>query len=284
MFQSHNACRLHLHSFQLHSLKDHHLASLLGSVEDCTEVNNESQVLTRDSWKQALTSSLPVRVNDSLCKCIFLYWLLKAPLKLFQKKEGKTEKERYGRMKEKDKTILLSGMRDIYPRHFILLLFFSFRAASVAYGSSQARGGIRAAAASHSNTLGSEPQLRPIPQLTARLGSILRPGIKPTSSWILVGFLTMETPFQTYFKSHSLQCSLQTFSRALLVSGSTYTHHQFQLWFNNNKTPQPLTEHCKSTTNKQTNKKKSQTYVYFLTVKTKNKKTQKLAKFMVFPW
>ena len=51
-----------------------------------------------------------------------------------------------------------------------LTLFFLFRATPVAYGSSQARGGIRAAAAglhhSHSN-IGSVPHLQPIPQLTA---------------------------------------------------------------------------------------------------------------------
>ena len=55
--------------------------------------------------------------------------------------------------------------------NLLLLLFFGlFRATPVAYGSSQARGGIRAAAAglhhSHSN-VGSEPCLQPRPQLTA---------------------------------------------------------------------------------------------------------------------
>ena len=60
--------------------------------------------------------------------------------------------------------------------HFFCLIFFFFdfpRAASAAYGGSQARGLIRAAAAglcqSHSNT-GSEPSLQPTPQLTATLG------------------------------------------------------------------------------------------------------------------
>ena len=50
------------------------------------------------------------------------------------------------------------------------LFFFLFRAAPVAYGSSQARGRIRAIAAglhhSHSNTR-SEPHLQPTPQLMA---------------------------------------------------------------------------------------------------------------------
>ena len=51
-----------------------------------------------------------------------------------------------------------------------LFFFSAFWAAPAAYGSSQARGQIRATAASphhsHSNT-GSEPCLRPTPQLTA---------------------------------------------------------------------------------------------------------------------
>ena len=50
------------------------------------------------------------------------------------------------------------------------LNFFLFRATPTAYGRSQARGQIRAAAAglyhSHSNT-GSKSHLQPIPQLTA---------------------------------------------------------------------------------------------------------------------
>ena len=53
-----------------------------------------------------------------------------------------------------------------------LITFFSsfFRAAPTAYRSSQARGPIRTVAAGlrHSNT-GSEPHLRPMPQLTAML-------------------------------------------------------------------------------------------------------------------
>ena len=56
---------------------------------------------------------------------------------------------------------------------FILILFFClffFRAAPAAYGGSQARGLLGAVAAglhqSHSNA-GSEPSLRPTPQLTA---------------------------------------------------------------------------------------------------------------------
>ena len=53
---------------------------------------------------------------------------------------------------------------------FFNFLFFLFRATPTAYGSSQARGLIGAAASglhhSHSN-MGSEPHLRPTPQLRA---------------------------------------------------------------------------------------------------------------------
>ena len=53
---------------------------------------------------------------------------------------------------------------------FFVLFFFFLRAAPMAYGDSQARGQVGAVAASlhhsHSN-VGSEPHLRPTPQLTA---------------------------------------------------------------------------------------------------------------------
>ena len=68
----------------------------------------------------------------------------------------------------------------------------------MAKGRSQARGRMRASAASldhsHSNT-GSEPHLQPTPQLCGNARSLthqVRPGIKPISSWILVRFLTCE--------------------------------------------------------------------------------------------
>ena len=57
-----------------------------------------------------------------------------------------------------------------YFLSFFVVVFCLFRAAPSAYGGSQARGPIGAVAIglhhSHSNT-GSEPHLRPIPQLTA---------------------------------------------------------------------------------------------------------------------
>ena len=53
---------------------------------------------------------------------------------------------------------------------FFIFIFYVFRAAPMAYGSSQARGQIRVVAASlyhsHSN-VGSEPRLRPTLQLMA---------------------------------------------------------------------------------------------------------------------
>ena len=66
----------------------------------------------------------------------------------------------------------------------------------MAYGSSQARGQIKAVDAglcqSHSNA-GSEEYLQPTPQLMATLDPLthcVRPEIASSSSWILVGFLT----------------------------------------------------------------------------------------------
>ena len=74
--------------------------------------------------------------------------------------------------------------------------FFLFRAIRVAHGSSQARGWIGATAASthhsHSNS-GSKPCLLSTPQLTAKpdhLTHWVRPGIEPSSSWILFGFVS----------------------------------------------------------------------------------------------
>ena len=78
---------------------------------------------------------------------------------------------------------------DVLLFHFIL--FCLFRTASTAFGSSQARGPIGAAAASlchsHSNAR-SEPQL----WLTPQLKTPLRPGIEPSSTWTLAGFAITE--------------------------------------------------------------------------------------------
>ena len=86
--------------------------------------------------------------------------------------------------------------------------FFFFRAAPVAYGSSQARGQIRVVAAglhqSHSNAGSTKPRLWPTHNntLTGSLTHWARPGIKTESSWILVGFVTTEPRWEcpkTYF-------------------------------------------------------------------------------------
>ena len=85
------------------------------------------------------------------------------------------------------------------PFLFFLSFFFFFcffRATPAAYGSSQARGRIRAVVAglhhSHSN-MGSEPPLRPIPQLTAMPDpepTEQGQGKKPATSWFLVRFVS----------------------------------------------------------------------------------------------
>ena len=89
---------------------------------------------------------------------------------------------------------------------YFFSFFFLFRVTPVPYRSSQARGQIRAAATglchSHSNTR-YEQHLWPTPQLIATARSLThwaKPGIKPSSSWILVGFVfhwaTTETPLR----------------------------------------------------------------------------------------
>ena len=69
--------------------------------------------------------------------------------------------------------IFHSCLKDVFHIYLFIYLFFClFRAAFVAYGGFQARGQIGAVAASlnhsHSN-VGSEPHLRPTPQLMAML-------------------------------------------------------------------------------------------------------------------
>ena len=84
--------------------------------------------------------------------------------------------------------------------------FFLFMAATMAHGSSWARGRIRAEAAglhhSHSNAE-FEPYLRPMSQLV-KAGSLthrMRPGIKPTSHRPCVGFLTLWVTMGTLVSS-----------------------------------------------------------------------------------
>ena len=64
--------------------------------------------------------------------------------------------------------------------HYFILIFLLFRATSVAYGGSQARGQIGAMAAglhhTHSNA--------------GSLTHWMRPGIEPETPWLLVGFVS----------------------------------------------------------------------------------------------
>ena len=83
-----------------------------------------------------------------------------------------------------------------YSLNYFIYLFIVFsRAAPVAYGGSQARDLSGAVATglcqSHSNA-GSEPSLQPTPQAHGNAGSYAhwtRTGIKPPTSWFLVGFV-----------------------------------------------------------------------------------------------
>ena len=77
---------------------------------------------------------------------------------------------------------------------FYLIWFLLFRAAPVAQGSSQTRGWVGAVAASHSNEgfWGSSATYTTAHGNARSLTQCMRPGIEPTSSWILIGFITAE--------------------------------------------------------------------------------------------
>ena len=101
---------------------------------------------------------------------------------------------------------LICKMKTISILNILLFFFFFFffglfRAVGLAYGSSQARGQIRAAPTSlHHSNEGFEPHLWPIPQLMTTpylLTHWARPGIEPISSWILVGFITHQATMWT---------------------------------------------------------------------------------------
>ena len=96
----------------------------------------------------------------------------------------------------------------IFQNLFVFYFFCLFRAAPVAYGSSQTGGPIGAVAAgphhTHSNAT-SKLCLLPPPQLHSNAGFLThwaRPGTKPASSWIPVGFVTPEPQWEllVYFK------------------------------------------------------------------------------------
>ena len=94
--------------------------------------------------------------------------------------------------------------------------FFFVRTAPMAYGSSQTRCWIEAAAASlyhsHSNT-GSEPILQPLPQLVGSLTHWVKPGTEPVSSLTLYQVLK---PL-----SHNRNSSSRVFSLLLLWTETT---------------------------------------------------------------
>ena len=116
--------------------------------------------------------------------------------------------------KARDRTHILMDTSGVlnpltYNRNSLRLIFFFFFvflfaipwATAEAYGGSQARGLIGATASglhhSHSSS-GSKLCLWPTPQLTGNAGSLThwaRPGIKPETSWFLVGF-TFAAPRQ----------------------------------------------------------------------------------------
>ena len=88
-----------------------------------------------------------------------------------------------------------SSMFSFLRNHQTAPPFFLFKAASVTYGSSRARGWIGAATASlghsHSNRIWAVSST--YTSVSGNAGSLThwaRPGIEPASSWILVGFLT----------------------------------------------------------------------------------------------
>ena len=110
----------------------------------------------------------------SLSLSVYWTWLLPGA----GAAEGEVEQHRRGRPSRVITIYFSEPLLGSYPfcqplfstnlPHFF---FFSFKAALTAYGSSQARGWIGAVAVclyhSHSSA-GSDPRLRPIPQLTAR--------------------------------------------------------------------------------------------------------------------
>ena len=78
----------------------------------------------------------------------------------------------------------------------------------MAYGSPQTRGCIKAAAASlyhsHSNSgiWASSMTYTPVHGNTGSLTHWVRPGIKPTTSWILVGFITTEPQWEIWWNEN----------------------------------------------------------------------------------
>ena len=94
------------------------------------------------------------------------------------------------------------------------LFFCLFRAVPVAHGGSQARSQIGATTAGYSHShMGSKPHLQPTPQLTAMPDPFthwVRPGTEPSSSGILVGFITPEPQQELHGKLSFIWSKMRT--------------------------------------------------------------------------
>ena len=150
-----------------------------------------------EQWKQ-FQWKVPEQKPSFSCNCcsgpILAFLIPKKENKLKKRgTQGSTVDLHHSWHRLLDSSVKISG------GFFFFFFFLLFKVAPVAYGSSWARGQIRAAPAglghSHSNAI-SEPRLRPIPQLMATLDS------QPTeqgqelnqylTSWIQAGFVTAE--------------------------------------------------------------------------------------------
>ena len=92
---------------------------------------------------------------------------------------------------------------------FIYFVFCLFRATPIAYGASQARGLIRATAASLCQSY-SQLHLQLTPQLTAMPDlkpTEARPGVEPATSWFLAGFVSTaprrELLLQSFYEDYN---------------------------------------------------------------------------------
>ena len=102
---------------------------------------------------------------------------------------------------------------------FLFVYFGLFRVTPMAYGSSWARSWTGDSAASlrhsHSNAR-SEPCLQPTPQLTGTSDpNSERPGIKPSSSWILVRFVSFRHKGNSSFCSFICFCDFYLYQHPL---------------------------------------------------------------------
>ena len=152
------------------------------------------------------TSSCQLKQIYSTHRCytsrIYSSWKWCPIYKVFNKLMNKWMSERKMNKRNQTwnhRTVFKLNIRNVFFFFVFFFFFWSFffRVAPMAYGGSQARGAIRAVAASlhqsYSN-VGSKPHLRPTdePTVHSNAGTLNhreRPGIKLTSSWILVRFV-----------------------------------------------------------------------------------------------